>query len=140
MRFIGCAVGRSGTFLVIERPSAAHAAFDVQQDALVLRDANGVELRRVAGAKPPFQVNRLGDLFLVTHNEGFLLLDEDLRERARVAFVDDDTFARTIPLPSGREWIAVGGFSQWDHYGDAALAPPSGDGLEVVARKSAKKK
>jgi len=26
-------------------------------------------------------------------------------------------------MPSAREWIAVGGFSQWDHYGDVALAP-----------------
>jgi len=137
--FVGCAAGRSGTFLIIERSLEARAAFDTSKDALVLRSAKGAELRRFVGAKPPFQVNRLGEHFLVTDKEGFILLDDELKELARVALVDDDSFARTIPLPSGREWLAIGGYSEWDHYGDASLAPSNGKGLEPVKSAPAKK-
>jgi hypothetical protein len=28
-----------------------------------------------------------------------------------------------VALPSGREWIAVGGRGEWDHYGEPSLAP-----------------
>ena len=62
------------------------------------------------------------------------MLDDDLRELSRVPFFDDDTFARTIPLPSGREWIAVGGYGQWDHYGDVELMPT--EAAESVPRKA----
>ncbi|MEO8552316.1 MAG: hypothetical protein ABI678_20205 [Kofleriaceae bacterium] len=120
--FVGTAGGRNGRFLTIERPDAARIAFDTTQDALALRSAEGVEVARYRGATPPFQVNRMGESFLVTDNAGFVVLDDDLHEVARIAFIDDDTFARTIVLPSGREWLAIGGFSEWDHYGDVELA------------------
>lgn len=144
VRFVGCVATASGDWLLIERPSGdTHDRNDASRDALVVRDARGVERARRVDGKPPFQVRRLGDRALLTDGAGFAVLDDELRELARVPFVDDDTFARTIPLPSGREWIAVGGFSQWDHYGALALAPPPESPVPAAKKKktpAAKKK
>jgi hypothetical protein len=125
VRFIG-AVGTSrGDWVLIERPEVVpNDRHDTARDAVVARDAQGVERARLAAGSPPFQIRRLGERVLLTDGAGFAVLDDDLHEVARAPFVDDDSFARTIPLPSGREWIAIGGFSQWDHYGDVTLAPP----------------
>lgn len=120
---VACARTARRDWALLERPADAAAAFDVTRDAVVIRAADGEERARLAGVRPPFQVRRLGEHLLVTHAEGFVVTDDDLREVARTPFFDDDTFARTLPLPSGREWLAIGGYGEWDHYGDPALAP-----------------
>lgn len=139
IRLVACAVTSNGDFVLLERSTKADAAFDTSHDAVVVRDPSGREKARLTAGRPPFQVNRLGEGILVTDAAGFAILDDDLRELTRVPFVDDDTFARTIPLPSGREWIAIGGFSQWDHYGEVALGPTS-SGAAPAKTKSAQAK
>lgn len=113
---VACARTRGGDWVLVERPKGG-------DDAVVVRDAKGHEKARLKGCSPSFQIRRLGERILVTHREGFVVVDDALEAIARVPFVDDDTFARTIPLPSGREWIAIGGYGQWDHYGETSLAP-----------------
>ena len=44
-----------------------------------------------------------------------------------------------VPLPSGREWIGVGGRGEWDHYGEPDLAP-AGKAKKVAVKKEAAKK
>lgn len=124
IQLVQCALTSGGDWVLLERPTSGDHNNDTTRDAVVVRDARGREKARLAAGKPPFQLERLGDRLLLTDNDGFAILDDELRELARIPFVDDDTFARTMALPSGREWIAVGGFSQWDHYGDVTLAPP----------------
>ena len=34
-----------------------------------------------------------------------------------------DGYNMLVPLPSGREWIGVGGRGEWDHYGEPDLVP-----------------
>jgi len=136
IRLVACAITGGGDFVLLERPTKADAEFDTSQDAVVVRDARGREKARLTSGRPPFQVKRLGERILLTDAAGFAILDDGLCELIRVPFVDDDTFARTIPLPSGREWIAIGGFSQWDHYGDVALGSAS-SGAAPAKTKSA---
>ncbi len=131
---VACAPTSRGDWALVERPEEAVSRLDVTRDAVVVRDAAGKERARLPEGHPPFQVTRLGERLLVKHADGFLVLDDDLRELSRVPFFDDDTFARTIPLPCGREWIAVGGYGQWDHYGDVELMPT--EAAESVPRKA----
>ena len=49
----------------------------------------------------------------------------------------DDDWARVVVLPSGREWIAIGGHGQWDHYGEPGLGPT---GASRVLEQAAKAK
>lgn len=137
---VACARTQSGDWALLERPADAAAAFDVTRDAIIIRTAGGEERARLADLRPPFQVRRLGEHLLVTHAEGFAVLDDDLREIARTPFFDDDTFARTLPLPSGREWLAIGGYGEWDHYGEPALAPSASAAPPPEAKPSSAKK
>jgi hypothetical protein len=49
---------------------------------------------------------------------------------------DDNGQSTVVALPSGREWIAIGGRGEWDHYGEPSLAPTGPDaGEDKPARK-----
>ena len=52
----------------------------------------------------------------------------------------DDDWATLIALPSGREWIAVGGHGQWDHYGEPDLGPAGASRVMEAASPPAKVK
>ena len=72
--------------------------------------------------------------------EQFVLYDRALEQVATVEMYEPgkDGYNVPVPLPSGREWIAVGGRGEWDHYGELELAPKTKKPAKAPAKKSKK--
>jgi hypothetical protein len=72
-------------------------------------------------------LQRLGDQFIVSDDrkEQFLIYDRMLEPVASVEMHEPgkDGYNAIVALPSGREWLGVGGRGEWDHYGEPALGP-----------------
>lgn len=130
------AVGHDGGAAVFLRP--ADVRNDSSQDELVLLDSGGKLLERAKELGASSGVHRVGKHFVVTEHSAkrFRIFDSRLGDVASVALMPDDDWAKLLPLPSGREWIAIGGHGQWDHYGEAELGPKGASrAIEAPAAK-----
>ena len=120
---VTCAVSPEGNVAAFLRPVGV--TNDSREDVLVLLDPEGRELARVADLGVSMGIARVGAHFVVTECEArrFRVFDTRLRDVESVAMMPDDDWASVEVLPSGREWLAIGGFGQWDHYGELGLGP-----------------
>jgi hypothetical protein len=125
--FLGIAVAQSGHVLTIERTTKNHQTYNSDDDRLVLFDADGKRVRDRAGAG--MSLAPLGERFIVSQHKHkqFVIYDLSLEPVAAVPMFDPDRQGHNtlVALPSGREWIAIGGRGEWDHYGEPSLAPTS---------------
>lgn len=123
--FIGVAALPDGHVITLARAIEHKATFKRGSDRIVLFSPTGERLRDIAGEV--MFLHRLGDCFIVSDDrkEQFIIYDRSLEPVAKVEMYEPgrDGFNQIVPLPSGREWIAVGGRGEWDHYGDPELAP-----------------
>ncbi|HEY5952095.1 MAG TPA: hypothetical protein VIV40_41645 [Kofleriaceae bacterium] len=123
--FIGVAALPDGHVITLARAIEDKATFKRGGDRLVLFSPTGERLRDIPGEVMFLQ--RLGEHFIVSDDrkEQFVLYDRTLEPVARIEMFEPgrDGFNNIVPLPSGREWIAVGGRGEWDHYGEPDLAP-----------------
>ena len=123
--FIGVAALADGHVITIARTIEDKAKHNRSGDRLVLFSPTGERLRDIAGEV--MAVHRLGDHFIVSDDrkEQFILFDRTLEPVARIEMYEPgkDAYNGIVPLPSGREWIGVGGRGEWDHYGPPELAP-----------------
>ena len=139
---VSCAVSPEGNVAVFLRP--INITNDSREDVLVLLDPEGRELARVADLGPSMGITCAGARFVVTESSArrFRIFDMRLRDVESVAMIPDDDWARVVVLPSEREWLAIGGFGQWDHYGEQGLGPEGASRvIEAVSpvKKKAKK-
>lgn len=136
--FIQVAALDDGHVVTIARTLEDNAAASREGDRIVLFSPAGERVRDTVGEV--MFVHRLGDRFLVSddRHEQFVLYDRSLEPVARVEMYEPgrDGYHAIVPLPSGREWIAVGGRGEWDHYGDPALAPVRAK--KLAARRATK--
>jgi hypothetical protein len=108
------------------RPIASHQKFSRADDRLVAFGPDGVirwELRRGT-----MDVAAVGERLVVSvpDEKALLVLDAGGAVLQTLPFVDPNTkspYATIIPLPGGREFLTLGGNSEWDHWGEADLAP-----------------
>jgi hypothetical protein len=138
--FIGLAVLASGHVLTFERTTKNHKSYRSDDDRLVVFDAEGKRVRDRAGAG--ISMAPLGECCVVAHHKDkrFVIYDMNLEPVAVVPMFepDRDGHSTLVALPSGREWIAIGGGGAWDHYGEPSLAPTSAEEPSVEpARKPA---
>jgi hypothetical protein len=123
--FIGVAALADGHVITLARTLEAKAKFNRSADRIVLYSPTGERLRDIAG--DVMSIHRLGDHFIVSDDrkEQFVIYDRTLEPVANVEMHEPgkDGYNVVVPLPSGREWIGVGGRGEWDHYGEAELAP-----------------
>jgi hypothetical protein len=126
--FVAVAALADGHVITLARTHEDKAAGNREGDRIVLFSPSGERLRDVAGEV--MFLHRLGDQFIVSddHKKQFVLLDRSLEPVASVPMYEPgrDGFNAIVPLPSGREWIGVGGRGEWDHYGEPDLAPTGG--------------
>jgi hypothetical protein len=122
-RFIGAARLASGSIAAIVRPAARYATIDRSEDRVACFDARGVERWSVALA--PMHIAAVGPwIVCVDDARGAFVVFDDHGERAQSLpmFEPSKTPSATVlPLPSGREFIAIGGHGEWDHYADASV-------------------
>jgi hypothetical protein len=125
--FLGIAVAPSGHVLTFERTTKNHQSYHSDDDRLVLLDAEGNRVRDRPGAG--MSIAPLGERFVVSHHteKRFVIYDITLEPVAAVAMFEPERGGHNtlVALPSGREWIAIGGRGEWDHYGEPSLAPTS---------------
>jgi hypothetical protein len=125
--FLGIAVAPSGHVLTFERTTKNHQSYHTDDDRLVVFDAAGARVRDRAGAG--MSIAPLGDRFVVSHHKErrFVIYDLTLEPVGAVAMFEPERSGHNtlVALPSGREWIAIGGRGEWDHYGEPSLAPTS---------------
>jgi hypothetical protein len=124
--FVGsCAARPDGLVLALERPLEHKARFDRGADRLVVFGPAGERVREVAAR--PSSLAAVGDRFVITDDgqRRFVVYDAGLVLVADVPMhaPGRDGFNQLLALPSGREWIAIGGRGEWDHYGEPELAP-----------------
>jgi hypothetical protein len=108
------------------RPIASHQRFSRSDDRLVALGPDGVirwELKRET-----MDVEAVGDRLVVSApvEKELLVLDAAGAQLQTLPFVEPNTkspYATIIALPGGREFLTVGGNSEWDHWGEADLAP-----------------
>lgn len=138
--FIGVAALDDGHVITVSRALEDKATFNRRSDRIVLFSPSGERLREITGDVMALQ--RIGDRFIVSDDrkEQFVILDRTLEPVARVEMHEPgkDGYNVPVPLPSGREWIAIGGRGEWDHYGEAELAPKSKKPAKAPAKKSKK--
>lgn len=125
--FIGApAALRDGHVLSLERPLDNVARFSRDGDRLVLFDPQGRRARERGITVSGMHV--LGDGFIVVDDraETLVILDRSLEAIERIHMFEPgrDGFMLIKPLPSGREWIGIGGRGEWDHYGEPGLGKP----------------
>jgi len=94
---------------------------DMEQDRLARLSAQGDVVHAVAA--PWVNFARVGETIVAfsTKERRFTVRDLALSEIETLEH--DDDFATIHPLPSGREWLAVGGHGQWYHFGAPSLRP-----------------
>jgi hypothetical protein len=135
--FIGVAALPDGHVITLARRIEDKASHNRSGDRIVLFSPTGERLRDIPG--DVMHLSRLGDQFIVSDDrkEQFVIYDRSLEPVARIEMHEPgrDGYNVVVTLPSGREWIAVGGRGEWDHYGEAELAPAS----KVKAKKAAAK-
>ncbi len=126
-------VALNGCWCVFEEPAAGPVSG--APDHVIVFDASNRERARktllTRGS------TSLADGFVLFHGaeKRFSVVDCDLNELESIEH--DTDFARLVPLPSGREWLAIGGHGEWDHLGADDLAPSS---AEPEVKKQAAKK
>jgi hypothetical protein len=123
--FLGIAVAPTGYVLTFERTTKNHQTYRSDDDRLVMFDPAGTRVRDRAGAG--MSLAPLGERFIVSHHKDkrFVIYDVNLEPVAVVPMFEPDRSGHNtvVELPSGREWIAIGGRGEWDHYGEPSLAP-----------------
>lgn len=123
--FVGVAALADGHVITIMRSAEDKAKFKREADRLVLFSASGERLRDIAIAAQA--ISCLGEHFIVSDDrkEQFVIYDRSLEPIASVDMYEPgrDGYNVPLPLPSGREWIGIGGRGEWDHYGAPELAP-----------------
>jgi hypothetical protein len=121
--FVGVAALDDGHVITLAR--RIQDKFNRSGDRIVLFSPTGERLRDIAGDVMFLQ--RLGDHFIVSDDrkEQFLIYDRSLEPIASVEMHEPgkDGYNAIVALPSGREWLGVGGRGEWDHYGEAELGP-----------------
>ena len=140
--FDGVAALADGHVITIQRTIEDKAAFKREAGRVALYSPSGERLRDVPGNVMFLSV--LGDRFIVSddHKEHFVIYDRTLEPIGTVSMYEPgkDGFNRIVPMPSGREWIGVGGRGEWDHYGEPELAPVATPKAKQPAKKPAAKK
>ncbi len=136
---VAFAMGVDGSAAVFLRPE--HVELDGASDTLALLDPRGKETGRAAGLGASSGIGRLGEGFVVVEHGArrFRIFDARLGDVESVPMMPDDDWARLLVLPSGREWIAIGGHGQWDHYGEPGLGPEGASRVIEGAAPSAVK-
>ncbi|MDB4958979.1 MAG: hypothetical protein JWO36_6548 [Myxococcales bacterium] len=121
-RFFGVAALKTGHVMTIVRRRALK--FDSSADRLAVFDPSG-KMASIDGTA--MSLGRLGSRFLTSdsRNKCFAIYDTKLELEDAVPMFEPakDAYSRVLPLPSGREWVAVGGYGEWDHYGPTELGP-----------------
>jgi hypothetical protein len=121
--FVGVAALDDGHVITLAR--RIQDKFNRSADRIVLFSPTGERLRDIAG--DVMYLQRLGDQFIVSDDrkEQFLIYDRMLEPVASVEMHEPgkDGYNAIVALPSGREWLGVGGRGEWDHYGEPALGP-----------------
>jgi hypothetical protein len=123
--FVGVAALPDGHVITLGRTIEDKARHVRSADRIVLFSPAGERLRDIPG--DVMFLARLDDCFIVSDDrkERFAIYNAALEPVATVEMFEPgrDGFNNVVPLPSGREWIAVGGRGEWDHYGVPELAP-----------------
>lgn len=140
------AVTDEGDVAVFLRPS--ELVNDRSRDVLVLLDADGREVARAGSLGSSMGVAKVGTHLVVAEDSAGQLrvFDAKLGDVETIAMMPGDTWAQLVALPSGREWLAIGGWGQWDHYGEPGLGPAGASRFtaaapaKTAARGSAPKK
>lgn len=140
--FLTCAALGDGTVLALVRTVENKAKHNRSGDRLALYDRTGKRVREVPGEV--MFIHALGDAFIVSSDrkEQFELYDASLSLQDVVPMFEPgrDGFNRILPLPSGREWIGIGGKGEWDHYGEPGLGPQKLQVKAAAEKKAAEKK
>lgn len=110
---------------------------DLERDVLARLDGEGSVARSIAA--PWVNFARVGETIVSfsTKERRFRVLDPALVEIETLEH--DDDFATIHPLPSGREWIAVGGHAQWHHFGEPSLRPMESATKPTTPKPTAKR-
>jgi hypothetical protein len=123
--FIGVAALADGHVITLARTLEDKARHNRAGDRIALYSPTGERLRDVPG--DVMFIHRLGDHFIVSDDrkEQFVIYDKTLEPVANIEMFEPsrDAYNGVVPLPSGREWIGVGGRGEWDHYGEPELGP-----------------
>ncbi len=122
--FAGLAVLGSGHVATWERKPGGDL------EMLVVFDAAN---KRVAErAHRGMSIAPLGKHFVVADDKAkqFVIVDTALEIVETVPMWEPgrDGHNSVVGMPSGREWIAMGGRGEWDHYGERGLGPSGGGG------------
>jgi hypothetical protein len=121
--FLGVAALEDGHVITLAR--RIQDKFNRTGDRIVLFSPTGERLRDIAGDVMFLQ--RLGEHFIVSDDrkEQFLIYDRTLEPVASIEMHEPakDGYNAIVALPSGREWLGVGGRGEWDHYGEPELGP-----------------
>lgn len=138
--FVGVAALADGHVVTLARTLEGQAAASQAGDCIVLFSPAGERLREVLGEVRC--LHRLGEHFIVCdeYTMQFVLFDGTLEAVASVPVHEPGREGprAIVPLPSAREWIAIGARGEWDHYGDPTLAPTS-KARRPAAKRAAKK-
>jgi len=138
--FLGVAALADGHVITLARTLEDKAKHNRSGDRIVLFSPAGERVRDIPGDVMFLQ--RLGDHFIVSDDrkEQFVIYDRSLEPVARVEMFEPgrDAYNVVVPLPSGREWIGVGGRGEWDHYGEPDLVPVKPKKAAKPAAKKAK--
>ncbi len=138
--FVGVAALPDGHVITLVRSLEDKTRHSRESDRLVLFSPAGERLRQVGVFAQA--IHRLGDGFIVSDDrrEQFVIYDRALEPIATVEMYEPgkDGYNVPLPLPSGREWIALGGRGEWDHYDEPELAPKTKKPARSPARKPKK--
>lgn len=131
-------VAADGWWCALEEP-AAGPVYGTPNDVVVFDASNRERARKTLLVNGS---TSLTEGFVLFHSaeKRFSVVDRELNELESIAH--DTDFARLVALPSGREWLAIGGHGEWDHFGADDLAPTSAEPAvkKPAARKPAPKK
>ena len=138
--FVGVAALADGHVITLARTLEDKTRHNREGDRLVLFSPTGERLRDIGVFAQA--IHRLGDRFLVSDDrkEQFVIYDRSLEPVVSVEMYEPgkDGYNVPLPLPSGREWIALGGRGEWDHYGEPELAPKTKKPARSPARRAKK--
>ena len=130
--FVGLAVLASGHVATWERKQGGDletlVVFDAANKRVAQREHRGMSIAP------------LGTHFVIADHKAkqFVIVDTALEIVETVAMWEPgrDGHNAVVGMPSGREWIAVGGRGEWDHYGEPGLGPTSGPPTAKPAAKA----
>jgi hypothetical protein len=138
--FVGVAALSDGHVITLARTLEDKTRHNREGDRLVLFSHAGDRLRDIGVFAQA--IHRLGDCFLISDDrkEQFVIYDRSLEPVANVEMYEPgkDGYNVPLPLPSGREWIGLGGRGEWDHYGEPELAPKTKKPARSPARRAKK--